>query len=57
MIRVGLSDRKSEVITGLKGIRRAMLGNTEVRVAPHGSPIFTRELGAEEIYALSVKWP
>ena len=58
VIRVRLSDRKSEAITGLKGIRRALrIGQTEVRVAPDGSPIFTRDLGTQEIYALTVKWP
>ena len=58
VVRIRLSDRKSEAITGLKGIRRAMLiGNTEMRVAPDGSPIFTRDLGTQEIYALTVKWP
>ena len=58
VVRIRLSDRKSEVITGLKGIRRALLsGTTEVRVAPDGSPIFTRDLGTQEIYALTVKWP
>ncbi len=58
VMRVRLSDRKSEVITGLKGIRRALfIGNTEMRVAPDGSPIFTRDTGTQEIYALTVKWP
>jgi len=58
VIRVRLSDGKSEVITSLKGIRRALLiGDTEVRVAPDGSPIFTRDLGTHEIYTLTVKWP
>jgi deazaflavin-dependent oxidoreductase (nitroreductase family) len=25
--------------------------------APDGSPVFTRDIGNQEIYALSVKWP
>jgi serine/threonine protein kinase/Tol biopolymer transport system component len=58
VMRIRLADRKSEVVTSLKGIRRALLiGEAELRVAPDGSPIITRDLGTQEIYALTVKWP
>ena len=58
VVRIRPSDRKSEVITGLKGIRRALgVGRTGLSVAPDGSPILTRDLGSQEIYALTVKWP
>jgi hypothetical protein len=30
---------------------------TEVGVAPDGSPVFTRDIGTQEIYALTVRWP
>jgi hypothetical protein len=28
-----------------------------INVAPDGSPIFTRDTGYQEIYALNIKWP
>jgi hypothetical protein len=30
---------------------------TQINVAPDGSPVFTRDIGSQEIYALTVKWP
>jgi hypothetical protein len=59
LFRVSLADRKVETITSLKGLRRATgpAGNTEISVAPDGSPVFTRDIGTQEIYALTVKWP
>jgi len=43
----------------LKDLRRALGpdGNTQISVAPDGSAIFTRDVGTQEIYALSLKWP
>ena len=29
----------------------------QLSVAPDGSPIFTRDIGTQEIYALTIKWP
>ena len=58
VMRMRLADRKAEAITSLKGIRRALLfGDIELRVAPDGSPIITRDVGTQEIYALTIKWP
>jgi eukaryotic-like serine/threonine-protein kinase len=59
LLRVRLADRKVETITRLKGLLRATGpgGNTEISVAPDGSPVFTRDIGTQEIYALTVKWP
>ena len=31
-------------------------GGTQVDVAPDGSPIFTRDVGNREIYALKIRW-
>jgi len=30
--------------------------NTQIIVAPDGSAVFTRDIGTQEIYALTVKW-
>jgi Tol biopolymer transport system component/tRNA A-37 threonylcarbamoyl transferase component Bud32 len=57
--RVRLADRNVETITSLKGLRQAIGpdGNTQISVAPDGSPVFTRDIGTQEIYALTLKWP
>jgi Tol biopolymer transport system component len=58
-LRVGLADHKVETITSLKDLPRAIGpdSNTQISVAPDGSPVFTRNIGTQEIYALTVKWP
>ena len=58
-LRIRLADNKVETITSLKDIRRASGpdGNTQISVAPDGSAIFTRDVGTQEIYALTLKWP
>jgi hypothetical protein len=33
-----------------------MYAGTEIDIAPDGSPVFARDRGTEEIYALQVKW-
>jgi eukaryotic-like serine/threonine-protein kinase len=58
--RVRLSEGKVEPITSLKGLRRvvdAVEQGTSIGVAPDGSPVFTRDIGTQEIYALNIKWP
>jgi WD40 repeat protein len=58
-LRVRLADHKVETITSLKDLPRATGpdGNTQIGVAPDGSAVFTRDIGTQEIYALTVKWP
>ncbi len=58
--RLRFSDRQVETITGLKHLRRVVdtvEKSTQINVAPDGSPVFTRDIGTQEIYALTVKWP
>jgi hypothetical protein len=59
LVRVRMADLKSEMVTTLKDLRRAQdaIGDTTMSVAPDGSPIFTRDIGTKEIYALTLKWP
>ncbi len=57
-----LGDHKSQTIASLKdfhfaGYLQVHGAETQVGVAPDGSPVFTRDIGTQEIYALSVKWP
>jgi len=58
-LRIRLADRKVETIASLKDLRRALGpdGNAQISVAPDGSAIFTRDIGTQEIYALTLKWP
>ncbi len=59
-MRIRLSDHAVETITSLKDIRRVAdweESNTQISVAPDGSAVFTRDIGTQEVYALSVKWP
>jgi hypothetical protein len=53
------ADHKVETITSLKSVFLAIgpSGNTQFGVASDGSPVFTRDIGTTEIYALTVKWP
>ena len=59
--RLRVADHQIETITSLKNLRRVVdsveMGGTQVNVAPDGSPVFTRDIGSQEIYALTVKWP
>ena len=58
-LRVRLADRKVETIASLKGLTQALGpgGSTQLGVAPDGSMVFARDIGTQEIYALTVKWP
>ena len=59
-MRIRLSDHTVETITSLKDIRRVAdweESNTQISVAPDGSAVFTRDLGTQEVYALSLQWP
>jgi hypothetical protein len=59
--RIRLSDQRSETIASLKDFHPALnygaQAATPVNVAPDGSPIFTRDTGYQEIYALNIRWP
>jgi hypothetical protein len=57
-LRLRFADHQIETITSLKEFHRAVNnGDTQINVAPDGSPVFTRDTGSQEIYALNVRWP
>jgi TolB-like protein/DNA-binding winged helix-turn-helix (wHTH) protein len=60
-MRVRFADRRIEVVASLKGVRRVadpeIGGQSWVGVAPDGSLLLTRDTGAQEVYALNVRWP
>jgi len=58
--RLRIADRQIETLVSLKDFRRvvdSVEAVTQISVAPDGSPVFTRNIGSQEIYALTVKWP
>jgi hypothetical protein len=57
--RVRIADKTAEVLASLKDLPLATGpdGNTQISVAPDGSPVFTRDIGTQEIYALTIIWP
>ncbi len=57
--RFRFADRRIETITSLKNLRRVVdriTDSTQINVAPDGSPVFTRDIGTSEIYALNIRW-
>jgi len=59
-VRIRLADHNVETITSLKDLRRVadwQQRNTQISVAPDGSAVFTRDIGTQEVYALSLQWP
>jgi len=59
VLRIRISDRAVEPIASLKDLRRvdAPYVNTSLDVAPDGSVLYTRDIGTQEIYSLTVNWP
>jgi serine/threonine protein kinase/Tol biopolymer transport system component len=59
VLRFRVADGKVETIASLKDLRQAPgpNGNTQIGVAPDGSPVFSRDIGMQEVYALTLKWP
>ena len=57
--RLRFADYQITTIDSLKELRRVVDSNegTQINVAPDGSAVFTRDIGTQEIYALTVKWP
>jgi hypothetical protein len=58
--RLRFSDGKVDTVASLRNLRRVadnQTSATQVDVAPDGSPVFNRDIGTQEIYALTVKWP
>jgi serine/threonine protein kinase len=59
VLRVRVADGKAEPVMEIKGIRRVVdpdVGTT-IGVGPDGSLLLTRDVGTNEIYALTMRWP
>jgi Tol biopolymer transport system component len=59
VMRLQIADRRLETIASLKDLHRVLnaYGFAQVDVAPDGSPVYTRDTGYQEIYALNMRWP
>jgi hypothetical protein len=59
ILRINVANHKPETLMSLKNVQPIfdMYAGTEIDIAPDGSPVFARDRGTEEIYALSVRWP
>ena len=59
ILRIRLADGATETLTALKDLRRLVDTNTGtyLGVAPDGAPLLSRDIGTQEIYALTVQWP
>jgi hypothetical protein len=55
LFRMKLSDHSVEEITSLKNF--AGIDNPALSVSPDDSAVVTRNIGSQEVYALTVKWP
>jgi serine/threonine protein kinase/Tol biopolymer transport system component len=57
-LRIRIADRGIETIASLKNFHQIDDPDTsQIGVAPDGSALITRDLGTQEVYAISVKWP
>jgi hypothetical protein len=57
--RLRFGDRQAVTIADLKDLHMVddSVEGIQINVAPDGSPVFTRDIGSQEIYALTVRWP
>jgi len=56
--RIRLSDRKLEPVAGYKNLRRVItFGWPWMGLTPDGSPVFMRDTGTQEVYALDFEAP
>ncbi len=62
LMRVRVGQNQAEPVVSLKDFHVAMFiqfngADQWISFAPDGSPVLTRDIGSQEIYALTVKWP
>jgi hypothetical protein len=54
-----IADHSTETIVRLKNFRNASDPDEgiDIGIAPDGSALLTRDVGTQEVYSLTVKWP
>ena len=57
-VRIRVADGQVEPEADLSGLNRIVTyGSRELSLTPNGELLFTRDIGTQEIYALTVRWP
>jgi DNA-binding winged helix-turn-helix (wHTH) protein/Tol biopolymer transport system component len=57
-VRIRVADGQVEPLADLSGLNRIVTyGSRELNLTPNGELLFTRDIGTQEIYALTVRWP
>jgi DNA-binding winged helix-turn-helix (wHTH) protein/Tol biopolymer transport system component len=57
-VRIRVADGQVEPLADLSGLNRVVTyGSRELNLTPNGGLLFTRDIGTQEIYALTVRWP
>jgi eukaryotic-like serine/threonine-protein kinase len=57
VLRLRMSDRKIEEIADMRKVGRLTTGSNWFGLAPDDSPLRTRDIGTQEVYALEMEWP
>jgi DNA-binding winged helix-turn-helix (wHTH) protein/Tol biopolymer transport system component len=57
VLRLRLSDRKIEEIADMRKVGRVTAGWSWFGLAPDDSPLVTRDISTQEVYALEMDWP
>src|SRR5215469_11290593 len=58
-LRIRIADHSIETIVGLRSFRNTSDPDEgiDIGIAPDGSALLTRDVGTQEVYSLTVKWP
>jgi hypothetical protein len=57
-LRIRVADGQVEPLADLSGLNRIVTyGSRDLNLTPHGELLFTRDIGTQGIYALTVRWP
>jgi Tol biopolymer transport system component len=58
-LRIKIADHSVQTIASLKNFRNASDPDEgiDIGIAPDGSTLLTRDVGTQEVYSLTVKWP
>jgi hypothetical protein len=57
VLRLDLANNSMKIVTSLRGFRRIFdFFGTQINVGPDKSPIFTRDIGSQEVYSINLGW-
>jgi hypothetical protein len=56
-VRIRVADGQVEPLADLSGLNPVTYVSRKLNLTPNGELLFTRDIGTQEIYALTVRWP